>query len=585
MKMILRSALTFALIGMAALSCRDEFLEQPPIGTFDEGVLNNAIGVEGRLIAAYSLLNGVGASGGGWEASGTNWVFGSIVGGDAYKGTDAGDQANINSIERHEALPNNGYFINKWRVLYDGIARSNDVIVSLDNAEGLSDAAKTRILAEARFLRGHFHFEAKKMWNRIPFIDDEVERAAKSDYNAYKVPNTGEGTEIWSRIEADFKFAYDNLSGTMPDIGRANKWAAGAYLAKAMLFQNKFSQALPILNDVYNNGTTAGGQRYRLNDLYHDNFRIATNNSAEGVFEIQYSVNDGSVGANGGAGEVLNYPYNAGPGGCCGFFQPSQSLVNSFRVDANGLPFLDTFNSQDVPSDQGIASSAPFTPPTIPLDARLDWTVGRRGLPYLDWGDHPGQNWIRDQNYGGPYAPKKNVYYQAEEGSLTEQGGWTRGYSSNNFRLIRFADVILMLAEAEAEAGSTERARQLVNEVRQRAANPQGFVRRANGDAAANYRVGLYTAPWGDKNLALKAIRFERKIEMGMEGVRFFDLVRWGIAAEELNAYLTIESTRRFQYTGARFTAGKSEYYPIPEQVIINSQIDGVPTIQQNPGY
>lgn len=277
----------------------------------------------------------------------------------------------------------------------------------------------------------------------------------------------------------------------------------------------------------------------------------------------------------------MNFPYNGGPGGCCGFYQPSQSLVNSYKVDPiTGLPLLDTWNSTDVKNDQGLKSTDPFTPETGPLDPRLDWTVGRRGLPYLDWGNHPGNDWIRDQNNGGPYAPKKNVYYKRQEGSLTDKSFWTNGVTANNYTIIRFADVLLWAAECEVEIGSLVNAMNYVNQVRSRAANPNGWVKNSSGSPAANYMVGLYLV-FPDQAYARKAVRFERKLELAMEGHRHFDLVRYGTAATELNAYMAKEKQYRTYFNGKSFTAGVSEYFPIPQ-----SQIDlSKGTLKQNPGY
>lgn len=563
---------TFVLLLGITYACKDSFLDQPPIGTFSANVLQNKAGAEGMLIGAYSMLDGIGGPG-GWQSAGSNWVYGSICGNDAYKGTDAGDQADINSIERFEPLPNNGYFITAWRHLYDAIGRANDAIRFANEAKDMSQADKTRLIAEARFLRGHYHFELRKIFNKAPYIDETV--------TDYLLPND---KEIFPNIEADFKFAFDNLPETLADAGRANKWAAGAFLGKAYMFQKKFNEAKQIFDQVIANGRTTRGAKYALNASFHDNFRAATKNSPESIFAVQYSVNDGANGNNGDAGGVLNYPYNNGPGGCCGFFQPTQNLVNAYQVDANGLPLLETFNNTDVTNDQGIPSNQPFTPHTGPLDPRLDWTVGRRGIPYLDWGPHGGQNWIRDQAYAGPYSPKKNVYYKAEEGRLSDATGWTRGYSANNYTIMRYADLLLMAAEAEAEVGSLARALDLVNQVRRRAANPAGFVKNPDGSNAANYKIGEYTS-FPSKEFAIKAIRFERRLELAMEGHRFFDLVRWGIAAENINEYFRVEQTKRQYLRGARFTAGKNEYFPIPEQAIVRSLKDGQPTLKQNPGY
>ena len=326
--------------------------------------------------------------------------------------------------------------------------------------------------------------------------------------------------------------------------------------------------------------------KYALHPEYHSNFRTSGNNGAESVLAVQNSVNDGGGALNSRNADVLNFTYTGGPGGCCGFHQPSQNLVNAFQTDANGLPLLETFNDgAGVKSDQGILSSQPFTPHTGPLDPRLDWTVGRRSIPHLDWGPHPGSSWIRDQVYGGPYSPKKNHYYSEETGVLTDGSSWTSGYIALDNNLMRFAEVLLMAAEAEVEAGSLETARQYVNRVRARAKNPAGFVKKSDGTPAANYVIDTYNTVWSDQAFARKAVRFERRLELAMEGHRFFDLVRWGIAAETINKYLQVEKDRREYLRGAVFKAGVNEYYPIPEQQIILSSINGVPTLQQNPGY
>ena len=573
------------------LSCGKDFLEKTQKGNLDVNALANKRGVEGLLVGAYSVLdgfiNGGGIFLGGWQSSGTNWVYGSICGGDAHKGTDAGDQPEINPIEAFTPTATNGYFDLKWRIVYEGISRSNNVLKIMALATNIQAADQTRIEGEARFLRGHYHFEAKKMWNKVPYYDETFVELA--DYN---IPND---VDIWPKIEEDLKFAYDNLPVTMNAKGRANKYAAGAVYAKALLFQGKYAAAKPVLDDVYTNGKNAQGVAYALLPKYSDNFNADTKNSTESVFAVQYSVNDGSAADNGGWGEVLNFPYTGGPGTCCGFFQPSQDLVNSFKTSAAGLPDPDTYNDVIVTNDAGLTSLQPFTPYAGTLDARLDWTVGRRGIPYLDWGKHPGYNWVRDQAYGGPYSPIKNTYYKAQERIKTDVSFWTSGITANNYTLIRFADVILMLAECEVEVGSLEKARQLVNIVRARAANPAGFV-MDGALPAANYVVGVYplAAPqFATQATARKAVRFERKLELGMEGHRFFDLVRWGVAATEINRILDYNggvshpsiNNKRNYLAGANFTAGKNEYFPIPQSQIDLSGSGGTPTLKQNPGY
>src|SRR5690606_21843996 len=278
---------------------------------------------------------------------------------------------------------------------------------------------------------------------------------------------------------------------------------------------------------------------------------------------------------------------NGGPVGCCGFNQPSFVLGNAFRTDANGLPLLDgsaNAGANQLKTDQGVASGAAFTPDDGNLDPRLDHAVGRRGIPYLDHGAHPGIGWIRDQNYGGPYTPKKFIWTKEEEASGgVDKSSWTPGYTAINIPLLRYADLLLMAAECEVEVGSLEQARDYVNMIRERAADPTGLV-MDGGSPAANYVIGTYDDPWTDKDAARTAVRFERRLELSDEGHRFFDLVRWGIAAETLNAYLSYERSKvsASPFVGASFTAGVNEYLPIPQ-----SEIDILTTevLKQNPGY
>lgn len=554
------------LLGLNA--CKKSFLEPQPYSRYSQEQLESKKGVEALLIGTYGMLDGQGISGAsGWMVGATNWVYGDVSSDDAYKGTDANDQPQMSEIELYNSQPANTYFYYKWLSLYEGIARANDVITFANNTKVLTEAERKDYIAQARFLRGHFHFEAKRLWNKVPYID---ETTTKYDNKA----------DIWPKIEADFKAAYENLPDVQPLVGKVNKWGAAAYLAKAYLYDKKFAEARALFDIIIAQGKTSNGKKYGLQDQYWKNFDVAYENSEEAVFSQQTQAS-GIVTASAETSYELAYPYG-GVWGCCGFYQPSQNLVNAFKTDAKGLPFLDdTYNNTNLTNDEGITSSQPFTPDaTTPLDPRLDWAVGRRGVPYWDYGPHPGRSWIRDQPYAGPYSPKKHVNKNSDIGNFTNVNNFRQ--TAKNYNIIRFADVLLMAAEAEIEGGSLDKAQQYINQVRMRAANPGSMV----SGAPANYQIKPYNAPFASQEEARKAVRFERRLELAMEGHRFFDLVRWGIAADVLNTYLTKEKDRRSYLKGSvnGFTKNKNEYYPIPNRVIEIAKKDGN-VLDQNPGY
>ena len=566
---------------LMTVACKDTFLDKQPTGVLrsDNSQLNTKNGLEGLLVSAYAELNARGFS---QSASSYNWVRGSISGGEANKGSNSGDFNSLTPYQRYELLPSSGEVNAKWNAMYEGVSRANSVLRYLKGAgPDVNDDDKKRLAGEARFLRGHYFFELKRAFNMVPYIDETVDygtgiEAVKNDQ------------DIWSKIEADFQFAYDNLPEAQTAAGRANKWAGASYLAKTYMYEQKYAPAKALFDLIMANGKTANGKKYGLVAKYADVFNAASDNNEESIFAIQAAANTGSSD-NANPDLVLNFPYNTGsngPAGCCGFFAPSFELANSFRTNANGLPLLDgSYNTgaNQLKTDQGIASKDPFTPDTGPVDPRLDHSIGRRGIQYLDWQPHPGLDWIRDQGFAGPYSPKKFVFYKSQDKTLTDGSSWTDGYSAINYNVIRFADVLLMAAEAETEVGSLATAQTYINQVRARAANADGFVKGADGKPAANYVIAQYAAPFADKAAARTAVQFERKLELSGEGHRFYDLVRWGVAGPVLNAFLAYESPKlSVGYGGSKFTPGKDEYMPIPQ-----TQIDyqGKTVLKQNPGY
>ncbi|GGZ23454.1 glycan metabolism protein RagB [Echinicola pacifica] len=589
-------SISYILLALLALgitsSCSEEFLDQPALGALGDDVLANRDGVNNLLIGAYAALDGQGSGGtdalgggSGWEAAPENWIYGTVAGGEASKGSFAGDQPAIDPIVNFYSSASNGFFNTKWKATYEGIKRTNNVLTILAATEDLTQEERDNISAQARFLRGHFYFELKKMFNMVPWVDENTED-----------PNQPNNVDIWPNIEADFEYAYDKLPETQDDFGRANKWAAAAYMGKTYLYQKKYQEANTIFKQVIANGVNSAGVKYELLGKFADNFDAAKENNSETIFDIQMVANAGTgTISNSNSGNMLNFPYNS-PFRCCGFYQPTQDLVNSFKTDpTTGLPILDNYNQDPVKSDMGLTSTDAFVPYTGSLDPRLDWTVGRRGIPYHDWGHHPGQTWVRDQSYGGPYAPKKTIYWQATQGLYSDQSTWAPG-TAINVHVIRYADVLLMTAETEAQLGNLTGAMALVNEIRARAMNVDGYLKQyinvnapMNGFSttpAANYNINLYTsAQFGDMDSALKVIYRERKLELAMEGHRFFDLVRWGIAESELNAYFAYQGSITKDVEGGKFTAPKNNYYPIPQRQIDLSVKDGTPMLTQNPSY
>jgi starch-binding outer membrane protein, SusD/RagB family len=561
---------------LSVSACSDGFLEVPATGSLDEIQLTSKAGLEGSLIAAYAQLSGLGS----YAAGPSNWVWGSIRGGDANKGTDPGDFSSINPIQRFEYSPTLTFPDELYKEHFDGIARANTTLALLKKAQAsVKPDDIARMSAEARFLRGHFYFQLKRNFNKVPFVDETLNVSNGIE----KVKNDA---DIWPKIEADFKAAYDGLPETSSAVGRANKWAAAAYLAKTYMFEKKFTEAKALFDLIIANGKTTGGKKYALLPNYSALYRVANDNNAESIFAVQATVKSGD-GNNANSDLQLNFIQGVDPGTCCGFFQPTFEFVNSFRTDANGLPLLDgSYNelAKAVKNDMGLKSDVAFTPDAGNLDPRLDHTVGRRGIPFMDWGNHTGFSMIRNQPNAGPYSPKKYLYTKAEKGAgQTENGGWGhQTFNGYNVTIIRFADVLLMAAEAEIEVGSLAKALEYTNLVRARAANAADFV-QDGGKPAANYKIALYTA-FADKAFATKAVRFERRLELGMEGYRFYDLVRWGEDVDAINKYLKYDQVLLPGAFKDAVYLAKHAILPIPQgQIDLANQTEII--LSQNPGY
>lgn len=550
-------------------SCKKDFLDVKPTGSLSIDVLSTSYqGVDALLIGAYHFLHGQGAGiADGWGSAFSNWMYGDVRGLIANKGSNATDQPNAVPLQNFNESSTNAYLDEAWRVLYGAINRCNQTILAANKAlEGsyITQDQATSLILQAKGLRGWYHFQAARMWGtKVPYVDETVDGL-----------NVKNDADITDQIIADLT-AGTTLPNNMGAIGRFNGTVCKVLLGKALMqLKHDYAGALTKLNEA-KSGTKPDGSSIGLAATYGEIFDIKNRNGLESIYTTQYSVNDGSGGINGGEGEILNYPYGDGkPGTCCGFFAPTQEFVNSFRT-STGLPLLDnSYNTgaNQVKNDWALLSSDPFTPDAGPVDPRLDWAVGRRGIPYWDWGIMTGSDWIRDKTNAGPYVTKKQVYKKSDVGTYTEVGNWTSGWTANGYRLIRYADLLLMIAECQIETNDLPGARTNINLVRARASNPAGFV--MNGAVpAANYVINQYPssgAPFDNQTNARLALRMERKLELGMEGHRYFDLNRWGNTVTELNRALTYEKTMPWGstcYVGA--TVGPEDInYPIPQNQI-----------------
>ena len=554
----------FLSASLLLVSCSDDFTDINPVGALSDASLQNATGVDLLLVGAYSMLDGIRQNhGADWHIAADNWWY-DVLADDAHKGSTDGDQADLLALELYTWDTTNPYLINNWRAIFAGINRSNSVINLINTSEDPS--LFTVEMAQARFLRGHYNFELQKKWVNVPYISDE--NFAASEFNQ---PNSG---PIWSEIEADFAYAAANLptsrGGSYSEPGRPIRSTAFAYHGKALLFQSKWSEALTSLENTINSGDNA------LATDFFSNWRSDGENGPEMVFAIQFAA-DGGQSFQGNRGGTLNMPIGPMTGGlCCGFYQPTQNLANAYQTDSNGLP-LSNWATSDIANDAGIESSEAFTPHTGNLDPRIDYTIARRGVEFNGFGVFTGKENIRASftDISGPYMTKKN-FYTAGDDSNRGTGGWGEQRTGINYHIIRYADVLLMAAEAAAESGNLEKARGYVNQVRSRAKNSP------TADSGPNYAIDTYNSVWTDASAARSAIRHERRLELGMEGHRLFDLRRWGTMVETLNAYIGHEGRTIPPFAArANPVSSKHNTMPIPLNAIDSSE----GALTQNPGH
>ncbi|SHL97827.1 RagB/SusD family nutrient uptake outer membrane protein [Mucilaginibacter sp. OK098] len=562
--------LTTILSGLLIFGSCKKALDYTPKGVLSSTDLKSPTAVEGLVTAAYAAI-------GNGDMIGpiySNWAYGSVRSDDAYKGGGGtGDVGEVDAMEHYNLVtPSMDSYVSRtWKNLFKSISRAN---VALRAVNSLSDAEfpnKKIRLAELRFLRAHSYFTMKRLYKNIPIFDENATAA-----DILKVSNTLTNDESWNKIAADFQYAIDNLPDTQPELARANKLAAEAYLAELKLYQayeqDDKHQVINInqtrLQEVVTlTQAVIGSGKYSLSNDIADNFLPETENGPESVFAIQFTINDGTTAGRLNFEDGLNYPHGAPQYGCCGFHAASQNLVNAYTTDTNGLPNFDTFNNS-------IADLS-----TATVDTRLDHTVGIDGHPYKYDNTKPFSNsWVRDPGVYGNFHTMRNQQL-ATSSSYFKLGPFMG--SAKNYDILRYDDILLMQAEAYIELGQQANALPLINQIRNRAAASTGRLKKLDGTFASNYNVKPYTSANWTQAYARKALQWERRLEFATEGERFFDLVRWGIAEKTLNDYINIEKVRRPFLSTAKFTAGRDEYLPIPQSEITFT--NGL--YKQNPGY
>jgi hypothetical protein len=541
------------------VSCNDKgFLDVNPTGALSDSQLNTPENIDKQVIAAYSQLgNDI-----YYVPYTSMWPYGNVRGGDAYKG--GGGTADVDAFHFYETFTFNRVDLSNtdefWFRMYLSISRCNDALRRLNAVDATAMPTKAIRQGEVRFLRGHFYFMLKEMFKYVPYIGETL---ATEDYP--NVSNRALSNDaLWSKIADDFRAAVASLPADQSEIGRANKSAAQAYLAKTLLYQaytqsdanavtgidaSKLTEVNTLCDAVIASG------KYQLHSDFATNFLTTGDNGVESVFAIQFSRNDGTPKGRTDRGNELNYPMNPDYG-CCSFHQPSQNLINSFKTDATtGLPRFNDFNTSG-----DLVTAGDFLATTV--DPRVDHTVAVVGHPFKYNPNFVFDNsWVRVPGvYGYNLSMKESVL--PTDPSFQKTPPFMS--SSKNWAIIRYADVLLWKAEALIELNRPADALPLINQIRTRAQNSTGRLKQANGSAISNYKIGQYPTAGFSQSYAREALRFERRMEFAMEGCRFFDLVRWGIAGPYLNAYFAKEKNLRQYLSTANFTVGRDEYMPIP---------------------
>lgn len=576
-------------LGCTALltACSEDFLENTPQGSLSDGVMNSTEAIDLLVNAAYAGLSGItNEQGDPCMRPTSNWSYGEVRADNAYKGGGGeGDVWDVHAMETFQVQANNGNIDGKWFNLYSLISRCNAALRVLNKADEADVPVKASRIAEMKVLRAHFYFELVRLFNKVPYMDENLPTNEYVD-----VPND-EFTrdQHLARIAAELLDAAENLPERQPEIGRINRNIALAYAAKVKLYQayeqdpethavvNINKQLLQEVVDLIDQV-----KGYSLLSDFQGLDLIANENGSESVFAIQYSMNDGSIdGGRINWSNLLNSPGGNSPYHGDGFFLPSQDLINAYQTDENGLPVFDYQSLPDfsvvnfIDEEHQTLSNADHN-----VDPRLDFVVGRPTITFKTYPNTPCQSWVRDRGVYGHNCAKR-FWVSPESPDMLQ--GWPWGASELNWQIIRYADLLLYKAEALIEIGGSglEQARQLINQVRSRAMNSPYVKDFNNPDKdAANYKIGLYPAAGWTQDYARKALRTEMRLEKALEGERYFDLVRWGIAKDVMTRYFQAEQDNRIYYRGATFDDGE-EYYPIP----VAQYNFSLGRYTQNPGY
>ncbi|MBJ2184207.1 MAG: RagB/SusD family nutrient uptake outer membrane protein [Muribaculaceae bacterium] len=586
--MKLHKILTLTIAAASLTACSDDFLENKPQGTLSEGNMNNPEAIDLLVNAAYATFGCRYADSNDPHLFPvTNWSYGEVRADNAYKGGGGEtDLWEVHDMETMRIQPNNGFLDGKWFNLYCGISRCNSAIRALRKADENIVPEKNARIAEVRVIRNHWYFELVRLFNRIPYMDIDL---PENDYTTVRNDEFTREQHL-ARIAADLLDAAADLPDTQNEIGRINRRSALAYAAKVKLYQayrqNPETNAVEEVDKDIMREVVEIIDRIQGYDLLSDFQQldlIEYENGPESVLAIQFSKDDGS----GGVGRVnWSMLLNSMTGPGCpwqgdGFFLPSQDLINAYRTDADGLP---VFDYQSLPDYATVAfagdGSYSLANADGTVDPRLDFVTGRPTIRYKTYPDSPCGLWVRNSDVYG-YNNTKRFWLSPESPAATQ--GWPWGASALNWQIIRYADLLLYKAEALIEIGGEglEQARTLINRVRDRARN-SAFVKDFNNPEqnAANYKIGLYPATGWTQDYARRALRTEMRLEKAMEGERFFDLVRWGIAKETMNNYFRAESDNRIYYQNATFDSGE-EYFPVP---VAQYNFSGGIYVQ-NPGY